>query len=200
MKHFDDIMQHLEETQRFREQIHTESRRIIADCSRIIIQIHQGQYKEAQDMLHNTKSSLIKLQDIATSRDIVTVEQEYTEAHTLYNIVNHDRVPLPEQIGVAPEAYILGMLDTIGELKRFMLNCIRNDNLDTAYHTFDTMETLYECLYPFAAYNTILKESKRKLDVCRITLESSRAIVTEERRRQHLISRMRAMGFEPTNS
>lgn len=200
MEHFDDIIQHMEKAQRFREQIHSESRRIIADCSRTIIQIHQGDEKKSQEMLHNIKSSLTKLQRIAIPRDIVTVEQEYTEAYTLYNIVNHNTIPTPEQICVSPESYILGMLDTIGELKRFMLNCIRNGNLDTAYNTFDTMESLYEDLYPFAAYNTILKESKRKLDVCRITLENSRAIITEERRRQYLISEMRAMGFEPTNS
>ena len=86
-----------------------------------------------------------------------------------------------------PESYILGLLDVIGELKRLMLDCIRTGRTERALYVFDTMDALYQDLYVFATYDKILKESRRKLDVCRMVLETSRSAITEESRRQDLI-------------
>ena len=52
---------------------------------------------------------------------------------------------------------------------------------------FDMMENLYLMLYPFATYDKIVKETRRKLDVNRSLVEDTRTILTEEIRRQELI-------------
>jgi translin len=88
---------------------------------------------------------------------------------------------------VSKESYVLGLLDCIGELKRLMLDNIRKDQLKEANRIFNVMENLYLILYPFAIFDKIVKEARRKLDVNRSLVEESRAIITEEIRRNHFV-------------
>nr|AIE93887.1 translin family protein [uncultured marine thaumarchaeote AD1000_41_B03] len=89
---------------------------------------------------------------------------------------------------VSKESYVLGLLDSIGELKRLMLDNIRKDQLTEASRIFTVMENLYLILYPFAMFDKIVKEARRKLDVNRSLVEESRAIITEEIRRNHFVN------------
>ncbi len=68
-----------------------------------------------------------------------------------------------------------------------MLDHIRKDQLTEANRIFIVMENLYLILYPFAMFDKIVKEARRKLDVNRSIVEESRAIITEETRRNHFI-------------
>ena len=79
------------------------------------------------------------------------------------------------------------MLDCIGELKRQIIDQIRIGNSKNAENLFEIMENLYLMLYPFATYDKIVKESRRKLDVNRILVEETRLVLTEEIRRQEFI-------------
>jgi translin len=54
-------------------------------------------------------------------------------------------------------------------------------------HFFEIMENLYLFLYPFAVYDKIVKETRKKLDVNRILVEETRSALTEEIRRANLI-------------
>ena len=64
---------------------------------------------------------------------------------------------------------------------------IRNGELKKADRIFSVMENLYQTLYPFAMYDKIVKETRRKLDVNRILVEETRAVITEEIRRNHFV-------------
>jgi len=82
----------------------------------------------------------------------------------------------------------LGLLDCIGELKRLVLDNNRKDRLKEANRIFNVMENLYIVLYPIERYDKIVKEARRKLDVNRILVEETRAVITEEIRRNHFIN------------
>lgn len=196
----DDIYGTLESIQESRDRIITGSRRIISLCSRSIILVHRGQPTQAANLLDEAGSLLESLRREAvprTAQYLITAEQEYVEARSLLGLVRDGAIPSRDDLGVMPESYVLGLLDTVGELKRLMLDQIRSGDPDSAYRTFERMDQLYLALYPSSMYDKVLKESRRKMDVCRMVLEDSRSIITEERRRQELV---RAMGFEPTNS
>ena len=59
--------------------------------------------------------------------------------------------------------------------------------IQNAENYFGIMEELYLILYPFATYDKIVKESRRKLDVNRMLVEDTRLVLTEEIRRQNLL-------------
>lgn len=196
----DEIRRTMEIAQKSRDTILIESRTIISLCSRSIIQVHSGDTTQAAYLLERARSIHISLQDKVSDRTahyMIPAEQEYVEASCLLGIVRNNAIPAMEDLGVMPESYVLGLLDVIGELKRLMLDRMRKGHIQQAADTFEIMDVLYSELYPFMAYDKVLKDARRKLDVCRIIMEHSRMTVTEESRRQDM---MRAMGFEPTNS
>ena len=79
------------------------------------------------------------------------------------------------------------MLDLIGELKRNVFDNIRVGKSKEATRIFEIMENLYLHLYPFAMYDKLVKEARKKLDVNRKLIEDTRSAVTEEVRRANLI-------------
>ena len=86
---------------------------------------------------------------------------------------------------------MLGLLDCIGELKRLVLDHIRSGDADEAHRIFSVMEELYEASYQFATLDKVLKDARRKLDVNRSLVESTRAAVTEEARRAEMIKALK---------
>ena len=198
--HIDDITSTLDAVQQSRDTILIESRHTISLCSNAIIHIHKGDIKEAERLVSQARTMLDGLRGAALSQTIsyvVQPEQEYTEAAALLEVVRSRTLPSHSDLGVMPESYVLGLMDTVGELKRLMLDMLRTDRVERAVDIFDTMESLYHALYPLSKYDKVLKESRRKLDVCRMVLEDSRQVMAQESGRQRLV---RAMGFEPTNS
>ena len=194
------IRRTMEAAQKSRDTIMVESRTIISLCSRSIIQVHNGDITQAAALLEQARSKHISLQKHIldrTAQNVIPAEQEFVEASCLLDIVQNDTIPDIETLKVMPESYILGLLDVIGELKRLMMDYMRRGSMQQAIGTFDIMDTLFNELYPFVAYDKVLKDTRRKVDVCRIIMEHCRMTITEETRRQNM---MRAMGFEPTNS
>jgi len=58
---------------------------------------------------------------------LITPEQEFVEAHSFLAVIENKEIPSLKSLKVSEESYILGLLDCIGELKRFVLDNIRND-------------------------------------------------------------------------
>ena len=136
------------------------------------------------------KKLLVKYKKSANGdlvRYLVTPEQEIVEAVSLISIVEGEQIPAAESIGVSDESYVLGLLDCIGELKRLIYDKIRMGETSESVRFFEIMENLYLILYPFATYDKIVKETRKKLDVNRILVEETRSALTEEIRRAKLI-------------
>jgi translin len=49
------------------------------------------------------------------------------------------------------------------------------------------MQEIYNALYHFAVYDNFVSGIRKKLDVCRILIENTRELMTEESRRTILI-------------
>ncbi len=185
-----DITKSLTRSQDAREFLLKNSREVIILCSHSIISSHKGDLKSAKIKVQKADRLLKNLRKKALGnldKYLVTPEQELVEAYSLLAIINKRKIPSSKILGVSSEAYVLGLLDCIGELKRYLYDKIRNDELSEALAIFDIMEELYQFLYPFATFDKIVREARRKIDVNRILLEESRAALTEEIRRTALI-------------
>ena len=184
------ISKELERTNSSREFLIKNNRTVVINCSQAIISIHKKDLVTAKNKIKKAKEQLLKLKQKATGdldRYVLTPEQELVEAVSLLSIIEGKDIPSYKSLKVSGESYILGLLDCIGELKRQVIDTIRVGNLKKAESLFDVMENLYLMLYPFATYDKIVKESRRKLDVNRSLVEDTRTILTEEIRRQELI-------------
>ena len=184
------ISKELERTNSSREFLIKNNRAVVINCSQAIISIHKNDLNTAKNKIKKAKEELSKLKQKTSgelNRYILTPEQELVEAVSLLAIIEGKDIPSYKSLKISGESYILGLLDCIGELKRQVIDTIRVGNLKKAESLFDTMENLYLMLYPFATYDKIVKESRRKLDVNRSLVEDTRTVLTEEIRRQELI-------------
>jgi len=166
------------------------NRETVILCSQAIISIHKNDLSLAKKKILKAKAELIKLKQKTSGaliRYIITPEQELVEAVSLLAVIEGKEIPSVKSLKVSDESYILGLLDCIGELKRQVIDNIRVGDSNRASDLFDTMENLYLLLYPFASYDKIVKETRRKLDVNRMLVEETRSVLTEEIRRQELI-------------
>ena len=188
------ISKELEKINSAREFLIKNNREVIINCSQAIIAIHKNDLSGAKSKIKKAKTLLSKLKQKTTGdlgRYILTPEQELVEAISLLAIIEGKQIPSYKAMKVSGESYILGLLDCIGELKRQIIDQIRVGNSEGAEKFFDIMENLYLMLYPFATYDKIVKESRRKLDVNRMLVEETRLVLTEEIRRQELISNIK---------
>ena len=173
-----------------REFLIKNTRDVVILCSHSIIAAHNGDLRLARQKIKKAEAVLKVNQKKAKNnfkKYLITPEQEFVEAHSFLAIVENKEIPSLKSLKVSDEAYVLGLLDCIGELKRFVLDNIRNGQLKKADRIFNVMENLYQTLYPFAMYDKIVREARRKLDVNRILVEETRSVITEEIRRNHFI-------------
>ena len=184
------ISKTLEKTNSKREFLIKNNRETVILCSQAIISIHKNDLNTAKKKIAKAKSELTKLKQKTSGnlvRYIITPEQEFVEAVSLLAVIEGKEIPSVKSLNVSDESYILGLLDCIGELKRQVIDRIRVGDSKRATQLFDVMENLYLLLYPFASYDKIVKETRRKLDVNRMLVEETRSVLTEEIRRQELI-------------
>jgi translin len=189
-KSLKEISKTLETSQEAREFLIKNTRNIIINCSQAIIDIHGGNLRQAKRKLKNASKQLLSYKKKANGdleRFIITPEQEFVEARVLLSIVEKKQISSYKALQVSTVSYVLGLLDCIGELKRLVLDNIREGKSKEAQRIFSIMESLYLNLYPLAIYDKILKEGRKKLDVDRILLEDCRAALTEEIRRKKLM-------------
>ena len=143
--------------------------------------------KAAEKEHANAKSLLASLRKISrgsASRYLVSPEAEYVEASAVIALAKDRDVPSMESLGATPEAYLLGLLDTVGELKRLVLDSILQRKLTRAKKYFVVMEELYSLCSPLAVYDHVVNGARRKIDVARMLVEDTRGLLAEEMGRE----------------
>ncbi len=184
------IAKSLDTAQNSREYLIKNTRDVVIACSQSIIAAHKGDLVDAKKKLKKAEKLLSNNRKKANSdlkRYLLTPEQELVEAASFIAILEKKPIPSIDTFKVSNESYILGLLDLIGELKRHVFDNIRIGKSKEASRIFEIMENLYLYLYPFAMYDKLVKEARKKLDVNRRLIEDARSAVTEEVRRANLI-------------
>lgn len=187
LKSIHDELQSIESR---REHLIKESRDIVILCSQSIISLHQGNIQESQLKLDKAKNLYLSLKTLAQddlSRYLSMSEQELVEANLLMNIVKNESLLGIGDIGVSSQAYLFGILDCIGEIKRMVYDMVRYGRYDKAESLFIVMQEIYNAIYPFSIYDNIINGIRKKLDICKILIENTRELITEESRRSMLL-------------
>jgi len=99
--------------------------------------------------------------------------QELSEAFILDALVSGRRIPPPESFGCTPAAFLLGLGDVIGELRRVAQDALRQGDLALAAETLHIMEALFNGLNLFD-YPDAIVPLKHKQDVARSLIEKTR--------------------------
>jgi translin len=182
-----------------REKLQSLTRNATRLCSWAIIQVHRGKLGEATKTLNEAKRALDELQDLLAAHSelpqfgqVLVAFQEYTEAKLLFHLKKNGTIASLHEVGTSSTAYLLGMLDFIGEMRRMILDALRHGDADLAQNLLTKMEGLYEELMSLDR-TSILPNFRRKLDADRRILEATRGDVATDLRRVSLEKALRSV-------
>src|SRR5213078_781816 len=106
------------------------------------------------------------IQGMHRGQNVGGAMQEACEAFLVHSILEGEQLPGPRDIGVTDTAYLLGLGDVVGELRRFSLEHLRRGDIKLASAFLEKMERILDALMRFD-YPTALVALKRKQDVAR---------------------------------
>jgi translin len=102
--------------------------------------------------------------------------QELAEAAVVHAILQERSVPTPEELHCPPVAYLCGLGDAVGELRRAALDAMRAKEWAEAERLLGWMDGLFDALLRFD--QPMAGHVRRKQDVARALIEKTRGELT----------------------
>lgn len=163
------------EKQKALDEVNGLARSIIRNCAKAITMLHNGDAKGALASIRESERLASRLARFDRDFHYMSVQayQELAEALILRSITLNRRIPRPSELKVPHDAYLLGLMDVVGELKRGMLIALMRGNLVTGRLYFDLMGTIYDSTRSLRFAESVLPTFRRKQDVARIQLEAA---------------------------
>jgi len=176
-----------------RENAHQSMRKITSLSKQAILFIHQKKHKEAKKLIENSKKIIFRLQTLAEENPDVIYSgmfsaalQEYAEANIFLGLIQNSRFVTPTEINVPSVDYVLGLADVVGEYRRLTLDALREGDAEKGEECLKTMDEIYIELMAMDEAYMLVPGLRRKCDVARKIIESTRGDVTQEVRRKAL--------------
>ena len=152
------------------------TREIVRGCSVAIKCIHSKELKECEKQIEAVERMVGRMRKAGGFENItMQAYQEYAEARVLLSIIGRKDIPTYEELKIPFKAYLLGLLDCVGELRREMLEELKRGDKKKADYYFSKMDELYEALLPVRFSNSLIPNFRRKQDVARMQLEQARS-------------------------
>jgi translin len=196
VKAIDEVLKIKDEV---RELVIRATRDIVRESGLVITYVHTGRLDEAEELLRKLKLKIDELDsklslhpELKYSNLYLTALSEYVEALQFLNIVKFRCLKSPEEVGVHYIPYLQGILDLIGEIKRYILNLIRLNNISEAWVYFNIANEIYEGVRGLDYPDALIPGIRHKVDVARKLLEDLREFLIDMESRIKLIEFLRS--------
>lgn len=187
------IRKELKGKEKIRDKAQAEMRKLTSLSKQAILYIHQKRLKEAKRLLEKAKEITSRLNAVAKENpDIIhrglydIALQEYAEANIFLTSIEEGRFVTPTEINVPSVDFVLGLADVIGEYRRLALDALREGNAKKSEECLMIMDEIYTELMAMNEAYMLVPGLRRKCDVARKIIETTRGDVTHEVRRQSL--------------
>jgi len=189
----DRIRAYFERQNKTRDEALAQSRNLIRHASRAIRAIHREDTVQAQDHLaladelaKDLRTGLSNDPDLYFSGYAQDALKEYCEAHlTVATILNKDW-PSPENLQVEFATYLNGMSEVVGELRRRIMDIMREGHSTEVERLLNVMDDIYAQLVTMDFPDALTYGLRRRTDIARSIIERTQADVTISYRQQEL--------------
>jgi translin len=161
------------------------SRRAIRSCSMAIRAVHRREFREARELIAVAAAYLAEADaaleghpDIRYAGFIHDAKKEFAEANLTLAFVADNPIPTAAELGVEVQAYLNGMAEAASELRRQVLDCLREDETDEAERLFEVMDDVYGLLVTVDYPDALTGGLRRTTDALRAVLERTRGDIT----------------------
>jgi translin len=170
----------------------------IRNSANAIRAVHRGEFETARTLagragtlLAEAKTALREHPDIRYAGFVHDSEKEYAEARlTLAFISGESKLPTREELDVELAAYLNGLAEAVGELRRFLLDMLRGGEVERCEDCLAVMDEVYGILVTFDYPDAMTGGLRRTTDNVRGILERTRGDLSLAVRQRDLEKRL----------
>jgi translin len=174
------------------------SRELIRHCANAIRATHRGEFENATGLLATARALASEMVDgVADYADLYHAGytqdalKEFAEASITYALVTDGPLPDPDELGMEYAAYLNGLGEAAGELRRHVLDLIRHGELERGEEILSMMDDIYGVLVTIDFPNAVTGGLRRTTDMVRGVLERTRGDLTMSLRQEKLQQALR---------
>jgi translin len=179
------ILDHFAAKNAAREQALSASRAIIRMSANSIRAVHRGQFDTAEGQLDEAKrvrdaavQALEGHADVYYAGFLHDAQKEYAEARTTLALLSGGSIPSPEDLGVEYPAYLNGIAEAVGEMRRMILDRLRGGRYEGCEEILQAMDDIYAVLVTIDFPDAMTGGLRRTTDQTRGILEKTRGDLT----------------------
>ena len=147
--------------------------------------VHRRDFAAAEELIVRAAANLKELDsalaqhpDILNAGYVNDAQKEYVEAATTLALIAGRPLPSPDDLGVLAAAYMNGIAETIGELRRHLLDSLREGDVPHCEDTLAAMGDIYDVLVTMDFPEAVTSGLRRSTDAMRGILERTRGDFT----------------------
>jgi translin len=180
-----------------REQALPLCREALRHSANAIRAVHREHFADAEeligraaDLLGRAKESLSAHPDVYHAGFVHDAQKEYVEACATHAIIAKRPLPVPAELGVELPAYLNGLGEAVGELRRHLLDKLRAGDVAHCEATLSAMDDVYSVLVTLDYPDAMTGGLRRTTDAVRGILERTRGDFTVSVRQRELEQRL----------
>lgn len=180
-----------------RERALPKSRAAIRCCANAIRASHRQDFSSAAQLLQQAENLLAEMRsDLSNHLDIYyagfveDAQKEFAEASLTCAFIQQQPLPLPDALHVEWAPYLNGLGEAVGELRRSILDRMRQGKLEGCEHLLQQMDDVYLLLTTLDFPDAITGNLRRTTDSVRGILEKTRGDLAVAARQAQLAETM----------
>ncbi len=195
--------QHFRAKNQAREESLGLSREALRSSANAVRAVHRNDFARAEELLaaadellRRAVAVLADHEDILYAGYVQDAQKEYAEARATLAIVRSAPLPGPDELGVTWQAYLNGLGEAAGELRRYVLDELRRGEVARAELLLQAMDDIYDLLVTIDYPDAMTGGLRRTTDMVRGVLERTRGDLTMASRQAHLETLLRGLESE----
>jgi translin len=176
-----------------REKALRSCRQIIRYSADAIRAVHRQEQDKARQLLDSAHELIQELDhDLARhgkllhSGFIHDAQKEFAEGHITLALIAGENLPRPRALGVSNAAYLDGLGESVGELRRYILDSLRRDDFSRCEELLTLMDEIYGILITMDFPELLAHGLRRTTDAVRGIIERTRGDLTVSIRQKNL--------------
>jgi translin len=168
-----------------REKVLPLCREVIRHSSTAIRAVHRQEFEAANGLLKSARQLLSEAEQTVASYSQLRytgffhdAQKEFAEASITLALITEKKAPAPDELNVNFTAYLNGLGEACGELRRYLLDSIRRDDLSRVEELLTAMDDIYNILVTMDFPDAITGGLRRTTDMVRGILERTRSDLT----------------------
>jgi translin len=188
----DEVKQDLMQKDKIRDETHEDMRKATSLSKQAILLMHQKKQAEAEKMVKEATEKITNLQTLAKQYPEIiyggmfsAALQEYAEANIFLTLIKK-QIRYIQEINVPSIDFTLGLADVVGEYRRLALDALREGDAKKGEECLQIMDEIFIDFSHLMKLTCLVPGLRRKSDIARKIIETTRGDITQEVRRNRL--------------